>query len=343
MSTAPRSMHVLVTGGNGFVMAAAVRRLLERSEDTRVTVVDLSEPTSLVFGYLGPLHERARFLKADISLPGSLPDIDVTHVVHAASMTSPDLEVVRPRAFVDVNVMGTVNVLEWARERRIERLIHVSSGAVYGRQTAWSPVAIQDEDGPFNPPELYAITKYASEQIVRRYGELFPLDARAIRLSGVFGPMERPTATRSYMSPAYRAVRAHIESRPLRLTPRTLAAGLDFVSSEEVARAIVGLLEADQLSSWVYNIADGVYTPMLEFLRILGEFAPGLSWVTDDAAYEFDLDPSERLARFNAYAIERICADIGWSPRPLRDQVQSYVSWVLESPDERCPPTVYPP
>ena len=323
-------------------MAATVRQLLQECAATRVTIVDRWQPTELVRERFREFGDRLTFTQGDVSEPDSLPDIEVTHVVHGATVVwSPELEAAHARSYLDVNIGGTVNMLEWALNRDITRFIHVSSGDSYGRETRWSPVDSQDEDGPFNPPELYAISKYASEQVARRYGEIFPLDVRAVRLAGIFGPMERPTPTRRYMSLSYRAVRSSIERRPLRLTARALAAGCDYISSDDVGRAILALLRTDQLSNWVFNVASGVRTPVPGLLATLGEVLPGFQWRTDSEDPEFDLDPEERLARFNAYSIARIHAETGWTPRPLADELRAYVAWVFEAPDERCPPSDY--
>ncbi len=334
--------HVVVTGGNGFVMSATVRLLLQASETTRVTVFDRWQPQALVSERLAEFGDRVRFLQVDVAEAASLPEVDATHVVHGATVVwSPELEAANARSYVDVNVGGTVNMLEWALRRDIRRFVHVSSGDSYGRQTRWSPIESQDEDGPFDPPELYAISKYASEQIVRRYGELFPLDVRAVRLAGIFGPMERPTPSRRYMSLSYRAVRASIEQRPLRVTARALDAGCDYISNDDVGRAILALIEADGLTSWVFNVASGVRTPVPRLLDILTGLLPGFEWHVDAGRPEFDLDPSERLARYNAYSIARIRSEAGWWPEPLADELRAYIAWVMEAPEERCPPSDY--
>ena len=340
--TSPRPLHVVVTGGNGFVMSATVRLLLQARTTTRVTVFDRWPPQALVTERLREFADRVTFVQADVSDPASLPDVDATHVVHGATVVwSPELEAANARSYVDVNVGGTVNMLEWALKREVERFVHVSSGDSYGRQTRWSPVEAQDEDGPFDPPELYAISKYASEQIARRYGEIFPLDVRAVRLAGIFGAMERPTPSRRYMSLSYRAVRASIERRPLRITERALEAGCDYISSDDVGRAILALLKTEHLESWVFNVASGVRTPVPRLLEILTELLPGFEWHVDDETHEFDLDPAERLARFNAYSIARIQAETGWAPLPLKDELRAYIAWVHEAPEERCPPSDY--
>jgi dTDP-glucose 4,6-dehydratase len=208
---------------------------------------------------------------------------------------------------------------------------------VYGTPSRWSPEDRQDEDGPFSPPELYAISKYAAEQIARRYGELF-LDVVAVRPSGVFGPMERPTPGRRTMSLPYRMMRAFLEGRPLSLTARTLEASGDFISSEDTARAIAALLRSPGPRHRTYNVAYGRRIQVQALLDAFATLADGFSYRT--AAGELadvDLNPDDRLARHNAYAVDRIARDVDWRPRPIEEQLASYLTWVLEKPGERCP------
>jgi nucleoside-diphosphate-sugar epimerase len=333
-----RPRHVLVTGGNGFVLAATTRRLLESADDLRVTVLDRSPPDELVLDYLSPFRQLVGFVEADVTDAGSLPNLDVTHVVHGATVTmAPALEREHARVFLDVNVGGTVNMLEWARERELERFVHVSSGGVYGPPTRWRPPGLQDEDGPFNPESLYSISKLASELTARRYAQLFELDVRIVRPTVVFGPMERPTPTRKHMSLAYRALRATIEERPLRISPRSLEAGLDFVSCEEVALGITAVLFARSLSSTAFNAAGGARISIPDFLAAMAEVLPGFAWTTAEEQYDFDLDPEARLAQHEGSSTERLRRETDWRPRPIVEQLRSYVEWALEAPEQRCP------
>ena len=133
-------------------MSATVRLLLQASDTTRVTVFDRWQPQELVSERLAEFGDRVRFLQVDVADAASLPDVDATHVVHGATVVwSPELEAANARSYVDVNVGGTVNMLEWALARDITRFVHVSSGDSYGRQTRWSPIEIAGRGRPVRP------------------------------------------------------------------------------------------------------------------------------------------------------------------------------------------------
>lgn len=341
-------MHLLVTGGTGFVMSNVVKQVLTNSPEAEVSILDLGRTGDLARNFLGSDMARVKHYQGDIRdravLDRMAGDHEITHVIHGAAYCHvPEWERDNPTGFIEVNVMGTTTIMEWARSlASLRQLICVSSGGVYGDPSRFSSGEPQAEDGPFNPPELYAISKYAGEQIARRYGELFDIDVRRVRFSAVFGPMERATSSRSLMSLPYHIARALIEQRPLRLTKEGLRAGGDFLSSAEVGVAMEHLLAADGLAGRVYNVAGGQYLRFQDIVDTAQEIAPELQYelVADGKEADFDQDPSLRLARWNAYAIDALRDAVGWQPRPFEVQLSSYLDWVMEDPDHRCPPLV---
>ena len=223
-------MRVLVTGGAGFVMSNVVRALLsEQDAEARAVVLDLGGRDEAAAEFLAPFAHRIDWVGGDIRdesvVERAFSFGEITHVVHGATLTHFEgWEREDPGRFMDVNVMGTIRLLERARRAAgLERFVYVSSGAVYGEPGPDSPVGPQPETGPFDLPEMYAISKFSAEMVSRRYGELFDLDVVRVRFSGVFGPMERRTGARCLMSAPYHMVRAHLERRPLRVTRGALS------------------------------------------------------------------------------------------------------------------------
>ena len=123
-------------------------------------------------------------------------EFTVTGLVHGAAITpSPEREASEPREILDINVMGTATALEWARlQPSLQRLVYVSSGAVYANK---GPDAPFPEEEYVKLVELYAISTYTSEHIIRGYGEIFGIDVVAMRFSGLYGPMDRETPYRT--------------------------------------------------------------------------------------------------------------------------------------------------
>jgi nucleoside-diphosphate-sugar epimerase len=329
---------VLITGGCGLVGASLVRRVLDDAEG-EVIVLDLSAPDDQVERLVGDAGERVRFMQADVSdadaLGAALAGVEVAGVeaiVHAAILDHvPEWERAHARAYVDVNVGGTINLLEWVRRLpSLRTFVYVGSGSVYGEPSPGTPEGLQGEDGPIDPPEMYAVTKYAAELIARRYATLYGLDVRRVRLSGVFGEMERPTAGRRLMSPVHALVHAAAAGAPLRITERTLDSVGDHVSGADVADGLARLVAAERPRHPVYNLADGRLTTFRELIGLV-QAAGGaveIEIVGDAADADLDLDPANRLARWNAYDVTRAREDLGWRPRPLAEQLAAYLAWL---------------
>jgi nucleoside-diphosphate-sugar epimerase len=323
----------LVTGGCGLVGANLARHLLGTRPGCEVIVLDREPPAAAVELFLAEHRDRLTFAQRDIADPASFGGFERARVViHAATVTHvPEWEVATPRRYVDVNLLGTTNMLEWARGLpSLERVVYVSTGGVYGDQTAASSESPQSEDGPFAPDSLYAISKYACELLLRRYAELFGFDHRVVRLSGVFGPLERPTGSRTGMSPVHSVVHAALAGRPLRVTARTLESAGDHISAEDVAAGLARLATATSPAHRTYNLAYGSLTPfraLVEDVRRAG-LALDVQVVEQLEDADLDLDPAHRRARWNAYDIERARTDLGWRPRPLVEQLASYADWL---------------
>jgi nucleoside-diphosphate-sugar epimerase len=323
----------LVTGGCGLVGANLARHLLVTRPACQVIVLDREPPAPVVELFLDEHRDRLTFSIGDIADPTAFDGLEhATVVIHAATVTHvPEWEAATPRRYVDVNLVGTTNVLEWARGvRTLERLVYVSTGGVYGDQTGASSESPQSEDGPFAPRTLYAISKHACELLVWRYAELFGLDHLVVRLSGVFGPLERPTGSRTGMSPIHALMHAAIAGRPLRVTARSLESAGDHISAEDVAAGLARLADAPAPAHRTYNVAYGSLTPFHELLEALQRAGLSLELQVVDQLEDadVDLDPIHRRARWNAYDITRAGTDVGWRPRPLVEQLTSYADWL---------------
>jgi dTDP-glucose 4,6-dehydratase len=325
----------LVTGACGLVGANLTRHLLVSRPSCEVIAVDRDAPGADVDRFLVDHRDRLELVHADITDPAALAGLERADVVvHGATITHvAEWELANPRRYVDTNLVGTTNVLEWARTLpRLARFVYIGTGSVYGDGTAASSESPQSEDGPFAPHNLYSITKHASELLVRRYAELFAFDHRVVRLSGVFGPLERPTGSRAVMSPVCSLVHAALAGAPLTVTARTLESSADHISAEDVADGIARLADAAAPAHGAYNLANGSLTPFAELLEAVERAGLEVDLrVVDrpeDAA--LDLDATRRRARWNAYDTTRARSDLGWQPRPLSEQLASYAGWLRE-------------
>ena len=253
-------MVTLVTGGNGFVASNIVRVLAERGH--QVVSLDISEPDGMLKAYLRPWQDCITYHTADVLDLNALDELARDHsidkIVHAVAYTPGSrgpVEHDHSRSIVEVNVMGTVNLLDLARRISVRRFLFVSSGAVYEGVTVPRPL---NEETFVHPKALYRISKYACERIAERYRELHGLDTVSARLGGPYGPMERTTDYRANMSLLHDWTGMAVRGEPIEVM--TQAPG-DYTYVLDIANGLATVLDAPHLPHRLYNLARGAATP----------------------------------------------------------------------------------
>jgi nucleoside-diphosphate-sugar epimerase len=336
-------MTLLVTGGTGFVMSVLGRYWLDAFPDERLVVLDAAAPDAAAVRYFAPVADRLDVAVADVTRPdtwrAALGRAHITHIVHGATITplsrgtmleakrEPEAE--NPGRIIDVNVMGTVAVLDWARTLpELQRFIYVSSGAVYKHHGPDRPGEPLPEDGYVMPRRLYGISKLASELITERYGDLFGLSTASVRPSSVYGTMDRITSTRNFRHVPNRIAHMALEGVK-RVRVNTLAAVGDYIHVEDVARAVVSLLRARALRYGAYNVAAGTTATVGDLVGWAAEKVPGFqAEITAAADADIVQDASLSDGMWGAYDISRISAETGWKPRPVREALHAYMDWI---------------
>lgn len=338
-------MSLLITGGTGFVMSVLARHWLEVEPGARLVILDAAAPDSAAVRYFAPVAERISFVVADITQPSgwrqALASHPITHVVHGATITPISRGTARearrepetddPARIVDVNLMGTVALLDWARGvSGLKRFIYVSSGAVYKHHGPDRPGEPLPEDGYVMPRTLYGVSKLASELITERYGELFGLSTTSVRLASVYGTMDRPTASRNYRHVPNRI--AHMAVAGVkRVKVNSLDGVGDYVHVEDVARAIVTLLRLGRVGYSAYNIAMGYTVRLGDLVEWAAERYPGFgAEIVPAEQADIVQDPARIGGMWGAYDISRIRAETGWRPRPVREALHAYMDWIAQ-------------
>jgi UDP-glucose 4-epimerase len=349
-------MTLLVTGATGFVMSVLGRQWLDTDPDARLVVLDSSPLDAVAQRYFAPVMQRMTVVMADVTRPEtwrpSLASQGITHIVHGATITpisrgsaaeakrEPEAE--SPARILEVNLMGTVAMLEWARTQPdFKRFIYVSSGAVYKHHGPDRPGEPLPEDGYVMPRRLYGISKLASELITERYGDLFGLSTASVRPSSVYGTMDRVTRSRNMRHPPNRIAHMAMEGVQ-RVRVNTLDAVGDYIHSEDVASAILSLLRVPRLGYAAYNVAYGAAVSIGDMVAWATEKVPGFgAEVVPPEQADILADPTLRDGMWGAYDTSRIFGDTGWKPRPMREALHAYMDWIAAeraaSPPQEAP------
>jgi UDP-glucuronate 4-epimerase len=189
-------VKVLVTGAAGFIGAALSHRLLDRGDS--VFGLDNLNPyydVRLKHARLARLTARSGF---DHHV-GSLEDADAVarafdacrpdRVVNLAAQAGVRYSLENPRAYIDANIVGFLNILEACRHRGCEHLVYASSSSVYGANVK---LPFSTRDSVDHPVSLYAATKKANELMAHTYSHLYGLPTTGLRFFTVYGPWGRP-------------------------------------------------------------------------------------------------------------------------------------------------------
>jgi UDP-glucose 4-epimerase len=335
---------LLATGAQGLVMAHVLGCWLAANPEGRALALDLSPPDPVVAAFLAPLAARITLHQGDVGDPAlwdyldALPEAAaVTHVVHGAAVTSiqrltraggekPDMSGALPA--LQANIMGTARALAWAGKRpRLQRFITVSSGSVYAAEGP-SPLP---EDSAIALEGLYPMTKYTGELLTAQAARDFGLPALAVRLSGVYGPLDRETGSRAVTPLLGVLLRRALAGEELRL------AGLDtlgdYIHAGDVGAAVTALLACPAPSHQVYNIAYGEAVSLRHLTRLVEGLVPGSRWLEVPAEEaELALEAKPAGGRWGAYDISRIRTDTGWRPRALAEALADYRDWLRKEP-----------
>jgi len=188
--------NILVTGGAGFIGSHLIRRFL--AEGVRVVCYDnfssYYDP-ELKRENIRPFLESEGFslVEANIMDGSSLRKVFAQHsfdaVVHLAAIVGVRYSLSHPATYFDVNVKGTLNLLEEARRARVSKIIFASSSSVYGMN---SQVPFKEDDPAIHPISPYAASKRAAELLCFTYHHLYGLDVFCLRFFTAYGPAQRP-------------------------------------------------------------------------------------------------------------------------------------------------------
>ena len=311
----------LVTGGAGFIGSHVVDLLL--AEGWRVTVVDNFDPfyaRRLKLENVAPHRAHAGYRLAEIDIrdaealdAGLRDDYDV--IVHLAAKAGVRPSIEDPLAYQAVNVLGTQNLLEFARRRGIGQFVFASSSSVYGV----NPHVPWTETEPLLPISPYASTKLSGEMLGHVYAHLYGMRFVALRLFTVYGPRQRPDlAIRKF---ATRMLRGE----PVQLYG-TGETRRDYTYVADTVRGILAAVDYDASDYELINLGNNHAVSLVELVRalerVLGTTAR-IEWLPDqpgDVPQTWaDVSKAERL--------------LGYAPAtPLDDGLRAVADWLAAAP-----------
>ena len=258
---------VLVTGGAGFIGSHLVDELVKRGYEVSV-IDDLS--TGKIENLQGHLDGEVKFFKGDIR-DGQLVDElvgGVDAVIHLAAISSVSFSVENPLLTNDVNVNGTLNLLNACVNAGVQRFIFISSCAVYG-EPCYLPV---NEKHPVKPLSPYAASKVAAEEHCEIFRKAYGLDTVVLRLFNVYGSRQRKEDT--YSGVITRFAANLVYGKPL-LIYGDGSQTRDFIHVDDVVEAVRLVLESGDVAGETFNVGSGKPTSINKLAKLLAEGSGG--------------------------------------------------------------------
>lgn len=254
-----KNKKVLVTGGAGFIGSNITRRLIE--EGSQVSVFDnfstgkrenLASIVNRIHVFEGDLRDFALVMEAT-------KGVDI--IFHEAALPSVIRSVRAPNTTNDVNVSGTLNLLEAATANKVKRVIYASSSSIYG-DTLTLP---KKEDMKPNPRSPYAVSKIAGEYYMQVFHHLYGLQTVVLRYFNVYGPHQDPSS--EYSGVIAKFIKAFIENKPLIIFGDG-DQSRDFTYVDDVVDANI-IAAQSNISGEVFNVAGGNRHTINQMVEIL--------------------------------------------------------------------------
>ena len=331
-------MKILVTGAAGFIGSRLSERLLARGDHV-IGLDNLNDyyEVSLKEARLAKLtpHPNFDFHKLDIvdraGVDKLFADTKPQRVMHLAAQAGVRYSITNPRAYIEANVVGYMNILEACRHLPVEHLVYASTSSVYGANTNM-PFSVHDNVD--HPVSLYAATKKANELMAHTYSHLYRLPTTGLRFFTVYGPWGRPDMS-------------------LFLFTRKILAGepidvfnygnhrRDFTYVDDIVEGVMRCIDkvATPSSAWtgdepdpgtsaapyrLYNIGNNSPVELMDFISIL-EKCLGIE-------AKKNLLPLQLGDVPDTYAdVTALVDDIGYKPNtPLEVGIGNFVKWYKE-------------
>jgi UDP-glucose 4-epimerase len=310
-------MRVLVTGGAGFIGSHLTDALVARGDEV-VVADDLSS------GRATRLDPGVVLQKVSVTDPGALAAVvagsGAELVCHLAAQIDVRASVDCPADDAQVNVVGTVNVLEAARRAGARVLFASSGGALYGRD---APIPSREDVLPL-PESPYGIAKYCAECYIGLYNRLHGTSHSVLRLANVYGPRQDPAGEAGVITIFCASALGSAQ-------PTIYGDGAqtrDYVYVGDVVAAFLAAADRGRPGTW--NIGTGLEVSVLDLVEIIAGIA--------GRALKPVFAPARRgeLAR-SALAVDRPAGELGWrAATPLAAGIRRVYRWIENGAPDRA-------
>jgi UDP-glucose 4-epimerase len=288
-------VRIVVTGGAGFIGSSVADRFVR--EGHRVTIID-----NLSTGVEPNVNRKAKFYKVDIRsavidkiFEKTKPDVLCHHAAQIDVRKSTD----DPILDADVNILGTLNLLNACVKHKVKKVIFASTGgAIYGEQSCFPA----DEKHPASPLSPYGVTKLTIEKYLHFYRETYGMDFVSLRYANVYGPRQNPFGEAGVVAIFAQRLLTGKEA----VINGDGAQTRDFVFVDDVVES--NLLALDYPGSDIFNIGTGLETDISSVFRLLKK-------ITGSKQKEINAPPKPGEQQRSVLGFSKARRLLGWKPK----------------------------
>ena len=301
---------ILITGGAGFVGSKLAHSLI--SEGHAVSVID-----DLSSGRRELVHPEANFINGSVSDSSILEkafSFRPEYVLHLAALFANQNSVDHPIKDLNVNGLGTLNILEFCHDYKVKKLVYTSSSCVYG-----DGQLMLENEASFYPDTPYAITKLLGERYCSFWASYHNLDVAIVRLFNTYGPGELPGLYRNVI-PNF--INLAFKGEALTITG-TGEETRDFTYVDDTVDGIKAVLFNDTKPGEVFNIATGYQTSINEIANLINQFTGNNAGVVYKPRRSWDHVGNRRGS------VDKIKNELGFMPKTsVETGIQHTCAWI---------------
>lgn len=317
-------MHILVTGGAGFIGSNLIRQLFQNNPGVRITCIDnfdtfysadLKQFNIRDFKINPDFH----FLYNDIAVTSAeelcelIPEtVDV--IVHIAAKAGVRPSIQNPLAYQQTNIIGLQNMLDFAKEKNIKQFVFASSSSVYGVNDHYP----WKEDELLLPISPYAMTKLSGEMLGHVYSKLFGIRFIVLRFFTVYGPAQRPDLA------IHKFTKAVLKGEPITMYGDG-SSSRDYTYVDDTVQGIIAAMQYDKSGFEVINLGNNYSISLKELISVIEEVIGKKAIIEKYPEQPGDVQKT--------YAdITKAKELLGYIPQTkLKDGLKKFYDWFIEN------------
>jgi UDP-glucuronate 4-epimerase len=264
-----KNKTTLITGGAGFIGSSLIDKLLQENPQKAILNIDNFDPfypreikEQNISGHIQ--FPNYHFVESDINsykhLQKATKDIEIDCIVHLAAKAGVRPSIQDPQSYFQTNVMGTLNLLELAKEKGVKKFVFASSSSVYGKNPN---VPWREDDLNLEPISPYAASKIAAEKVCQTYAHLYEMDISALRFFTVYGPKQRPDLA------IHKFFKLAIENKPIPFFGDG-STRRDYTYIDDIVQGIKGAMQYHGSGFEVFNLGNHQTVSLKELVDAIG-------------------------------------------------------------------------